>query len=129
VLPGELAEGTEKAFGLTLPRIVVVRARFEDVVFGMADVSPDKVANYVRQRVTANKVETGPVKTVFSRATVREKPGVELDIEVLSRGGVTELQVRNLSLWKTPAGLTDEERWRAAGFKADGTPLDTKHLH
>jgi hypothetical protein len=128
-LPGELAEGTEKAFGLTLPRIVLVRARFDDVVFGMAEVSPDKVANYVRQRVSANRVETGPVKTVFSRATVRGQPGVEIDIEVLSRGGSTELQVRNLSLWKTSPGLTDEERWRAAGFKPDGTPLDTTHLH
>lgn len=128
VLPGELAEGTEKAFGLPLPRVMIVRARFDDALFGMADVPPDTLANYIRQRVSANKVETGPVKTVFSRATVRGQPGVQLDIEVFSHGGSTELQVHNLSLWKTPAGLTDEERWRAAGLKPDGTPLDPTHL-
>jgi hypothetical protein len=108
---------------------MIVRARFDDVLFGMADVPPDKLANYIRQRVSAKKVETGPAKTVFSRATVRGQPDVQLDIEVFSHGGATELQVHNLSLVKTPAGLTDEERWRAAGLKPDGTPLDPTHLH
>ncbi len=128
-LPGELAEGPEKAFGLTLPRVVDVRARFGDLVVGRAEVSSDRVANYVRQRVSAEKVETGPAKTVFSRAIVRGHPGVELAIEVLAHGGSTEIQVRNLPMALGPPGLTDEERWRAAGFKPDGSPLDPKHLH
>ncbi len=128
-LPGELAEGTEKAFGLTLPRVVVVRGRFTDLVVGSAAVSPDQVANYVRQRVAAQSVETGPGKTVFSRAVVRGQPDVFLGIQVLSRGGYTELQVENLSLAKSEPGLTEVERWRAAGLKPDGTPLDRTHLH
>jgi hypothetical protein len=129
LLPGELAEGSEKAFGLPLPRLVTVRGRFSDTVFGVGEVPPDQLANYVRQRVSAEKVETGPVKTVFSRATVRGQPGVELSIQVLSRGSTTELQVKNLSLVKGTPGLTDEERWRAAGLKPDGTLLDPTHLH
>ena len=128
-LPGELAEGTEKAFGLTLPRVVVVRGRFTDLVVGSATVSPDQVANYIRQRVTAERVETGPVKTVFSRAVVPGQPDVQLSIQVLSNGGYTELQVNNLSLAKSQPGLTEAERWRAAGLKPDGTPLDRTHLH
>lgn len=128
-LPGELAEGNEKAFGLTLPRVMVVRGRFDDTVIGFAEVSPDRVANYVRQHVSADKVETGPVKTLFSRAVVRGQPGVELAIQVLSRGGSTELQVKNLSLVQMTPGLTDEQRWRAAGLRPDGTLLDPTHLH
>ena len=128
-LPGELAEGTEKAFGLTLPRVMVVRGRFPDFIVGAATVSPDQVANYIRPRVSAFQVETGPVKTVFSRAVVRGQPEVLLTIEVLSRGGYTELQVHNLSLARSEPGLTPDERWRAAGFKPDGTPLDPTHLH
>ncbi len=129
LLPGELAEGSERAFGLALPRVAVVRGRFVDGGYAGVDVAPDRVANYVRQRVSALKVETGPAKTVFSRATVRGQPGVELGIEVLARGAFTELQVRKLPTAKAPAGLSDEERWRAAGFKPDGTPLDPSHLH
>jgi hypothetical protein len=129
LLPGELAEGSEKAFGLALPRVASVRGRFADVVFAGADVAPDRVANYVRQRVTAEKVETGPAKTVFSHATVQGQPGVELDIEVLSHGGYTELHVRKLSTTRAPEGMSDAARWRAAGFNPDGTPLDPTHLH
>jgi hypothetical protein len=128
MLPGELAEGTFKAFGLPLPRVMVARARFDDILFASGDVPSDQVANYIRARVTAEKVETGPVKTVFSRATVRGQPDVQLSIEVISHGGSTELQVRNLSLIKPLEGLTDEERWRAAGLKPDGTPLDPTRL-
>jgi hypothetical protein len=87
------------------------------------------VANYVRQRVSADKVETGPVKTVFSRATVRGQPGVELTIEVVSHGGSTELQVHKLPATLPPTNQTEEERWRAAGLKPDGTVLDPTHLH
>ena len=92
-------------------------------------VPPHRIANYVRQHVAADKVETGPVKTVFSRATVRGQPGVELAIQVTSRGNSTELQVRNLSLVKPTSGQSEEERWRAAGLRPDGTPLDVTHLH
>ena len=127
--PGELAEGPDKAFGLPLPRVMRAKARFDDVLFASADAPSDQVANYVRARVTAERVETGPVKTVFERAVVRGQPGVELSIEVISRGGATELQVRNLSLVKALEGLTEEERWRAAGLKPDGTPLDPTRLH
>ena len=129
LLPGELAEGSETAFGLALPRVAVVRARFDDLVFAGVDVPPHRVANYVRQRVTAENVETGPGKTVFSRAVVRGQPGVELTIEVLTRAGNTELQVRKLPTTRAPGGMSDADRWRAAGFNPDGTPLDPTHLH
>jgi hypothetical protein len=127
-LPGELAEGTEKAFGLTLPRVLVVRGRLDDMIYGDAEVPPDRVANYIRERVSVDKVETGPAKTVFPRAMVRGQPGVELAIQVLSRGGSTELQIKNLSNVKMTPGLSEDERWRAAGLKPDGTPLDPTHL-
>jgi hypothetical protein len=106
-----------------------VRARFDDVIFVEGDVPAHRVANYVRQRVTSDKVETGPVKTIFPRASVRGQPGVELTILVTPKGDATELQVRNLSLVKSTPGLTEDERWRAAGFKPDGTLLDPTHLH
>jgi hypothetical protein len=128
-LPGELAEGTEKAFGLALPRVSRIAGRFEDVVMAELDVSADRVSNYIRQRVTAEKIAIGPLKTVFSRAIVRGQPSVELSIEVIMHDGTSELIVRNLSLVKPRPDLTnEEERWRAAGFKPDGTLLDPTHL-
>jgi hypothetical protein len=107
---------------------MTVRGRYPDVVYLVGTVPGDRVANYVRQRVSIEKVETGPVKTLFPRATVRGQPGVELSIVVLARGATTEVQVRNLSLVKPVPGLSEEERWRAAGFNPDGTLSDPTHL-
>jgi len=127
-LPGELAEGTDRAFGLLLPRVMKVRGSFDDVVFASGDVPVDQVANYVRQRVTADKVETGAAKTLFSRATVKGQPGLLIAIEVLSRSGLTEIHVRNVTPKPTKEGQDTEERWRDLGFKPDGTPVDPEHL-
>ena len=73
-LPDEIAEGAEKAFGLAIPRQMRVVGRFDDVVFASGDVAPELVANYVRQRVIASHVETGPAKTVFTGVTLRIDP-------------------------------------------------------
>jgi len=128
VTPGELAEGTERAFGLPLPRVMVVRGRFVDSFVGEIDQPPARVANFIRQRVSADRVVTGPSKTVFPRAIVLGQPGVELAIQVIGHGGSTELRIDNLSLVKMTPGLTEEERWRRAGLKPDGTLLDPTHL-
>jgi hypothetical protein len=127
-LPGELAEGTERAFGLLLPRAMVVSGRFDDVVFASGRAAPDQVANYVRRRINADKVETGPSKTLFTRATVKGHPGPLVSVEVVARDGTTDMQVREVTPKAAKEGLTDEERWREVGLKPDGTPLDPTHL-
>jgi hypothetical protein len=127
-LPGELAEGTDLAFGLPLPRVMKIRGSFDDVLFAWGPVPSDQVANYVRQRVTADKVETGAAKTLFSRAIVKARPGRLIAVEVLAHGGDTELQVRDVTPKPTKEGQDAEERWRELGFKPDGTPLDPEHL-
>lgn len=127
-LPGELAEGAEKAFGLNLPRRMSVTARFPDAVFAQGDVAPDLVASYVRDRVLAAKIEADPVKTIFLRATSRAEPGRVMRIDVVGRGGATELFVRDETQAPAKEGLTTEQRWRELGLSPDGKPLDPTHL-
>ena len=128
-LPGELAEGTELAFGLPLPRIVTIRRRFDDVLFATGDAPPDQVANYVRQRVSADKIETGPEKTLFTRATVKGKPGPLVTVSVIANGGRTDIEVRDVTPKPEMKGQSPDERWRALGLQPDGTPLDPTQLH
>jgi hypothetical protein len=128
-LPGEIAEGTDQAFGFPLPRRMRVRARFPDTVYAEGDVPAERLANYVRQRVVAEGVETGPAKTVFTRATVKSAPQRMLRIEVISRSGETELLIRDQTPPPPPEeGLSVEERWRRKGLKPDGSPLDPTRL-
>ena len=128
-LPGELAEGDDQAFGLALPRRMSVTARFPDAVFAGGELAPETVANYVRERVIAAQVDTGPTRTVFLRATTKRDPGRTLRIDVIARGaGVTDILVRDETQAPAAPGRTPEERWRQLGFAPDGTPLDLKHL-
>ncbi|MFT3767335.1 MAG: hypothetical protein QM820_17690 [Minicystis sp.] len=127
-LPGELAEGTVRAFGLALPRVMAVRGRFDDVVFAAGDAPPDQVANYVRQRVTAEKIETGPEKTLFSRATVKGSPGTLIAVSVVTHNGRTEIEIRDVTPKPDRPGQSSDDRWRALGLQPDGTPLDPTQL-
>ncbi|MCC6556599.1 MAG: hypothetical protein IT372_26870 [Polyangiaceae bacterium] len=128
VLPGELAEGSELAFGLPIPRRMRVRARFPDEVSAAGDVPPERLSNYVRERVLSPSVETGPAKTVFAKATVKKAPERTLRIEVVAHPGATELIVRDLTPPPAVHGLSEEERWRRKGLKPDGSPLDPTRL-
>ena len=127
-LPGELSEGTESAFGLPIPRRMRVTARFPDAVFATGDLTPELVANYVRQRVVAARIETGPAKTVFNRATTQRDPGKMMRIDVIGRNGITELFVRDETRPPAAEGLRPEERWRQLGLSPEGSPLDPTRL-
>lgn len=127
-LPDEIAEGAEKAFGLPIPRRMRVVGRFDDVVFAAGDVAPELIANYVRQRVVAGHIETGPAKTVFTSATLRLDPARTLRVDVVSRNGDTELTVRDETRPPARQGLTEAERWKEQGLTPQGAPLDPTHL-
>jgi len=126
--PGELAEGTEKAFGLPIPRRMALKARFPDAVYAEAAVSPERVANYVRERVEAAQVETGPGKTVWDKAVVKGGPTTPLRVEVTRVGSTTRLVVRDLTRPKDNENLSDDERWRRLGLTPQGKLADPNRM-
>jgi hypothetical protein len=105
-----------------------VVGRFDDVVFASGDVTPELVANYVRQRVIASHIETGPAKTVFTGVTLRVAPTRTLRVDVVARNGDTDLTVRDETRPPAREGLTEAERWKELGLSPKGTPLDPTHL-
>jgi hypothetical protein len=130
--PGELAPGTEAVYGLVLPRGMKLAAHFNGVAHATGPVPAEDVANYVRDRVDARRVELGVVGTVFPAVHVAAgDPSRVYRIEVISTGGGTELVMRDVTPIPAPPeepGLSVAERWRRAGYNPDGTPLDPMHL-
>jgi hypothetical protein len=126
--PNEIAEGGESAFGLPLPRVMVVKARFPDAVFASGHLSLETVANYVRERVIAAHVDTGPAKTVFTGVSIKGAPQRVVRIEVATEGDQTEIVVRDQTRPPAKDGQTEEERWRELGLDPHGQPLDPTHL-
>ena len=123
VRPGEIAEGKDLAFGFPVPRAMHVTARFPDAVIAEGELDFEPLTNYVRERLDAGHVDTGPVKTVFAAATLKTDPKRRLLVEVRSAAGTVELVVRDETPKPIEPGLSDEERWKRSGLGPDGSVL------
>ena len=121
--PGEIAEGKELAFGFPLPRDMQVTARFSDAIFATGSVGFEALTNYVRERLDAERVDTGPVKTVFASATLKADPNRRVLVEVTLRSGVVEIVVRDETPKPVDPGLSSAEIWKRAGLGPDGGVL------
>jgi hypothetical protein len=129
--PGELPPGTETAFGLVLPRGLKLLGVFPGTAHAAGPLTIEDVSNYVRTRVDLRRVELGAAGTVFPSVHIAGgDPQKLFRIEINGVGRDTHVIIHDVTP-KAPVPfekITDEERWRRAGFKPDGTPLDPKKL-
>jgi hypothetical protein len=110
-----------------------VIAQFPRIGHAVGPLAPEDVANYVRDRVTAGRVELGAVGTTFPNVTIKDgDPDKRFRIEVIPLGDRTKLVVEDVSTppVRVPVDptLTPAERWRRAGYNPDGTPLNPNEL-
>jgi hypothetical protein len=126
----ELAPGKAEVYGFAVPRDMQVESQLIDRAYVSGRVSPEALANYVRQRVTVSHVEIGAARTVFPMARINGGPTDRFfTLEVLPDGPRTRLVIKDTTPPPPPVqGLSDAERWRAAGLGPDGRPLDLKKL-
>src|SRR5262249_1998394 len=127
--PGELAEGTLKAYGLTLPIGVIIVARNPDHIIAHGAVGREALSNYVRARVRDGNATVGAARTDFSRVRVPTDAQRLLDILVYDNlRGFTEIVVKDVTPPVLPQYKSDEERLRAAGLTPNGQIADPKHM-
>ncbi len=128
--PGELAASKTEVYGFVVPRGMEVESRLPDRAYVSGRVSPEALANYVREQVVVSHVEIGAARTVFPMARIKAGPADRVfNLEVLPDGPRTRLVIKDVTPPPPPPpGLTDAERWRAAGLTPDGRPLDPKSL-
>jgi hypothetical protein len=128
LLPGELSPGDGNVFGLAVPSGMSIKGAFEQVAYLEGNVPPESLANYVRDRVDVEHVEIGVARTVFPNARIRGGAADRsYEIEVVAgNASPTRLVVKDVTPHGAngPPTMTDEERWRQAGRRPDGKPLD-----
>jgi hypothetical protein len=128
--PDELAPGKVEVYGFAVPRGMEVESRIADRAYISGHVSPEALANYVREQVVVSHVEIGAARTVFPMARIKAGPANRVyNLEVLPDGPRTRLVIKDVTPPPPPQpGLTDAERWRAAGLTPDGRPLDPQKV-
>ena len=130
--PNEVVEGTEHAFGLPLPRLSRIAARFATSVHVTSSVTPEQLANFVRKRVKEGTVTQGTSSTKLDNVVPRDDPQKRITIEVrplhTGNGLKSEMVVRDITPPPFDPKLTDEERWKNAGMTPNGQLLDPKKV-
>ena len=127
--PGELPPGTEKAFGLILPRGLRVERAYKNAVHARGRLRAEEVANYIRKRVLTSHVEVGAARSVFPKVRIKAGDVSKLyRIEVTRQRAETLVVVKDVTPPAVTKGLSDAERWKRAGLTPDGKPLDLKKL-
>ena len=119
--PGEIAEGTEVAFGLVLPRRSRVTARFDDAVIAEGRLPFDGVQSYLRARLEPASEQEGASRIVLEAARLKADPARTVQVELSRTATGVEIVVRE----RTPRPLTEPElgeaeRWRRAGLTPEG---------
>lgn len=127
--PNEIPEGTERAFGLPLPRAMRVSATFPDAVRATGELPLAALTAFVRSRVIAERVEAGPEKAVFSNATLKSAPGKLLRVEIVAYDDRSELIVRDVTQPPASDTVKPTDPWYKPGFdpkdgKADPTRFE-----
>lgn len=128
--PDELAPSQVLVYGFVIPRGMELESQLPDRAYVSGRVSPEALANYVREQVEVSHVEIGAARTLFPAARIKGGPPDRVfSLEVLPDGPRTRLVIKDVTPPPPPPrGLTDAERWRAAGLTPDGRPLDWKKL-
>jgi hypothetical protein len=126
--PGELAEGTHGAFGVTLPRDLQVRESYPDVVSATGPVSVHGLVRYLSARLEGGSLREGTEAATFEHVAARGKPEPELLVRVTSVFGGSRLEIHKVTHVPV-ANLPDEpSRWRQVGLTPQGKVIDPSHL-
>jgi hypothetical protein len=125
--PDELAAGTGDVWGFVVPREMRVEHRFRDMAQLVGPVTPDALANYVRDRVVVSHVEIGAARSIFPNARIKAGAADRVyEFDVIPEPGNTRLIIHDTTPPEATPGLSDAERWKQAGLTPEGRPLDPK---
>jgi hypothetical protein len=129
--PGELQAGNNLAFGFPIPTTMTVERTFANAVHLVGEVEVPGLVRYVRANAQTHVLELKGNSMVFEAVRIPAAgPSRIFRIEITGQGRTTRLLIKDDTPLPPPTepGLSDEERWRRAGMKPNGDPLDVTQL-
>lgn len=123
LLPDEVVEGTEKVFGLGLPRQSHIVGRYTGSTSVRSPLPPEIVANFFRPRVKSGRCIVGASSTLFDRVVVPSRPDRQLTIEIRRSRTVSDetlITIDDVTVAPPATSIQPDEGWRRAGRTPDG---------
>jgi hypothetical protein len=126
--PGELPEGTDHAFGLTLPRGMAVTGNFVPVVYASGRLTVHPVVTYLRAHLEGGDLREGESSATFQHVAVRGRAGREFAVHVDASIAGVRFEMRDTTPVPAPPLANDAERLKHVGLTPTGRFLDPTHL-
>jgi len=104
---GELLEGTDKAFDVTLPRGTRVDGRFVDEILASGPFGVHPLVAYLQGHVRNGGLTEGATSATFDHVMAPDKPERLLSIHILKAGDGAYVEIRDVTPLKLPV-LPDE---------------------
>jgi hypothetical protein len=122
--------GTEKAFGIPVPRELKVKARFSQAVHLAGRARAADLTEYFRGYVLVDHLELSGTETIFPLVRVKGSPDSRLFririSEVSDKN--SEVVIEDVTPPPTTPGLSETQRWEQVGMNPDGTLKDRLQL-
>lgn len=129
--PGELAKSAVLAFGFPVPAAMTVERAFPNEIHLVGEADIRGLMHYVQSNAQAGRMELKGNRILFETVHIPSAgSGRTFRIELWAQGRTARLLLKEITLSETPKeiGVTDAERWRRAGMKPNGEPLDISQL-
>lgn len=118
--PDELIEGTERAFGLLLPRDVHVESAFAQVLYANSEVGVHPLTKYFRTRVEGGAFDEDDTSATFTHVRIRASPGREFRIHIGRAPQGARVEIRDSTPPPAPDLPDEAARWRNVGLTPQG---------
>jgi hypothetical protein len=126
--PDELLEGTEKAFGITLPQRLRLSARVADAAYAKGPVGVSPLVHYFQARVQDGDLRQGDTSATFTGVHALGVGARLLSIHIAQVQGTTSVDIHDDTPPVPPQLPDDTERWKRVGLSPQGRILDPTHL-
>lgn len=126
--PGELLEGTDKAFDVTLPRGMRIDGTFADLIMASGQMAVHPLAAYFRAHLENGDLREGDTSATFDHVTAPGKPERPLSVHIAKAGDGVHVDIRDVTPVVLPQLPDDTARLKRVGLTPNGRLLDPTHL-